>query len=70
MALISFISIWSILSTVKLETLANRDLRNFGEINVGKMLTLKSVSNYNYVENWNICVVMCVKPYFVSNNLF
>ena len=43
-------------STVKLETLANPDLRNFGEINVGEMLTLKSASNYNYVENWNLCV--------------
>ena len=37
-------------TTVKLETLANPDSKNFGEINVGKMLALKSASNYNYVE--------------------
>ena len=47
--------------TVKLETLArktlaNPDLKNFGEINVGEMLTLKSASNYNYVEiNFQWC---------------
>ena len=48
----------------------NPDLRNFGEINIGEMLTLKSASNYNYVENWNLCVVVCMKPYFVSNKFF
>ena len=50
--------------------MANPDLRNFGEINVGEILTLKSASNYNYVENWNLCVVMWMKPYFVSNKFF
>ena len=37
-------------NTVKLETLANADSKNFGEINVGEMITLKNASNYNYVE--------------------
>ena len=42
-------------NTVKLETwqgktLVNADTKNFGEINVSKMITLKSASNYNYVE--------------------
>ena len=30
--------------------MANPDSKNFGEINVGEMLTLKSASNYNCVE--------------------
>ena len=54
--------------------MANVDSKNFGEINVGEIITLKSSSNYSYVEikfcsaeNYNACVVKCANVFCGSS---